>query len=294
MSKARPLLIHLALGLAGWGIATALSPLFPASEKDRAGNSASLPTKTDRDRIAVKGGRQILARLSARSPREQKSEPTVHSFRSIDEDAGRATEELINAPPGSVSPSDLIREEVLLYHLRSVINGEHGPDLAYAFRNGRMDALEIRDLLAAQFPDHATHTGFLRALYLELSQHDPLRAEVLMDSLPAEDIDDLKYHNMMVLPDTLAPRHCYQLLASIPPSENPNEIQLRSLVVRSVASDYLDRYRSDFIHFVEQLPPGEDRNLTLRELSKVYEKSNPAEAARLRTLTEVLHGIDVE
>ena len=280
MSKARPLLIHLALGLAGWGIATALSPHFQSSADLSEGKSHTLPTKTDRPRLDVPGGQQILARLSTKSDPDPEPDPFAHSSST---DAQPKSGDPISADP-----------HILWGRLVSIIHGDHGPDLAYAFRHGRMDALEIRDLLAAEYPGYSQDLAFLSAIYHHLAPYDPLRAEVLLDSFPEKQAIGMKYDITDIPIEDPGPEQCYRIFASIPRSENPADIERHRGFVTDCARGYLDLYESDFTHFVEQLPPGQDRDLSLQVIAKAYETSSPAEAARLRALTQVLDGLDGE
>ncbi len=299
MAKARSALVHLALGLAGWGIATLLSPLVPVGKKDHAEESATLPSKTPRPRLDVPGGRQILARLMTRRDSGEALQRPEWETASLDarieeefEDRDvheTATLKRITDPEKAY----LAKADILVSRdLDSLINGKNGPDLAYAFRHGRMDALEIRDLLAARLPDHATHPAFLRTIYRELVDHDPLRAEVLLEDVPQPKAIQMKYDALDHIAEDFGPEQYFRFLASIPYSEDPTESRQRRRLHRKKAVIYLSLYESDFTRFVEQQAPGPDRDFNLEIIAKAHETSSPAEAVRVRRLTKVLQGLD--
>ena len=270
MSKARPLLIHLALGLAGWGIATALSPNFKKSERENAETSATLPTKISRPRLDLIAGDHLLDRLVRENPLPERRASVGWVRSSLRERIDYLADER------GLSPDDpFLRQEAErlifqdLHHLLQS-SSEETPDYIYAFKHGEMEALDVLEAVAALLPEQALHPGFSKSLYQVLFREDPDRAESLLSGYPPDDVTALKTTFLSPRNESLDPDLFFKLMHSLQPPRDLSEAAARQEIWNDRSSTYLMRYPESYPNWVLSLPAGPDRDSALHALEQAY------------------------
>jgi hypothetical protein len=142
--------------------------------------------------------------------------------------------------------------------LRDYLEGERGPDLTHAFRNGRLEAGALYDSLAAHLPGAAGDHTLRRVLFDNLAPLDPVRAAALLAPLSEEEAAQKKGSLVVARTSVFTPDTAYALLSSIPASGDSARWE-REYAWSQVTSGFLERYGSDYLPWVEQLPAGRDR-----------------------------------
>lgn len=304
----KSLLLHLLAVAAGWGIVTALRTSSPAQASPAGRHSSSAPTKAARTRPAtdIAAGQKLLQRLAAKLPRTAEEEdpfglPQKQPPRSKLSLAESYTFALgaasIDPARANSSFADLnATDQDLCYDiLLSVLNLEShgGRDLTHAFLHGRLGAMEIYQQFAAELPGPASSDLLRRTLYDSLVRIDPMRAAPLLDSLSKEHAIGVKYwaarqHGRDFTPDALA-----SLMATIPaPADPATSIPRQSVWLRQTPEFY-ENYGSDYLHWVEKLPAGVDRDWAAVALLLRLRDGDPASYNRIRaviTNPRMLHG----
>jgi hypothetical protein len=176
--------------------------------------------------------------------------------------------------------------------LEARLNGEHGPDLAYAFRHGRVDAPELYESLALQLPGAATNEALRIALYRHLAPLNPARAASLLDSLSEDAATDLKFETASLPQSPLTPDTTFGLLSSIPePTENSGIFRRQSAWDRATHG-FQESSGSDLLHWVEQLPAGADRDCAAVALMVDFRESDLPGYRRMRALVSDARRLD--
>lgn len=275
MGKSKAVLLHLLAVAAGWGIVAALRPVVGSwlSGGGDAAAESRAPSKTGRIRSTaeIAAGQKILQRFTdsrLKYPPHSPPGPEL-SFEELLDKARRGA----GFDPAAKAPSrdgwnrskeETNAAEEYYHHLDGLLsahlNGEHGPDLAHAFRHGRLDAGTLHDSLAVHLPGPAADGTLRRALYRELAPHDPARAAALLQPLPADVATDTKYESLGYSPSALSPDTAFAVLSSIPPPSNIYEMQPHQASWESVTEIFHRKYGSDYHVWLEQLPAGTARD----------------------------------
>jgi hypothetical protein len=270
----KAVVLHLLAVAAGWGIVVALrSDVSAAPALGAVAVERSLPTKSVRTRppAEVAAGKKILQRLMTElpsSPDDFGAEASVsfaETLSALLRKAGfdpAAPAPLRHFDSGSPhnDPDALEYHDRLRVALESELDGSRGPDLAHAFRHGRVDAVALYDSLAAAMPGAAANDALRLALYDQLAPLDPVRAAALLQPLSADAATGIKYESFKQHRDAYLPDAAYALLSSIPTPADASAMIPRQSAWLGVTPEYLQTYGSDYLHWVEQLPAGTDRD----------------------------------
>lgn len=286
MTNPRVSLLHLACGLAGWGVVTGLRPLVTAPSHSLEAVEAVTPAKTNRQRLNAAGGQRVLERLSRGMP------PEVFGgyYQTLNGDSLP----LSAFSHFSAVEIEILREETIIRSVDQHLRSFDGTDLEYAFRHGRINAQQIHDLLAGRMPGDAEKPVFRSAIYKRLAVLDPVAAEVLLTPYSVEDATDLKHDAISSFlwsnPSnrlTKSPAEgLLSLVRSISRSDNPAiNGQLQNSWELAVQF-YHDRYGSDFLEWVEQLPSGSARDQATASLLRRMDYADADEFNRLRGLIQ--------
>jgi hypothetical protein len=305
MGKA--LLLHLLAIAAGWGIVTVLGPVVSdggidgqVAGESRASAKTTARTLTPAD---VAAGQKLLQRVTAALPKEaiEADLGPMRSFEELIDESRRLAgfDPAAPAPPWydeSRSPEDdaAAREyQVLLSQLLGArLNGEHGPDLAHAFRHGRVDAPALYESLARHLPGAAKNEALRIALYRHLAPLDPARASALLHALSEDAATDLKFETASHPQSPLTPDTTFALLSSIPPPTEDSGMFRRQSAWDRVSLGFQETYGSDFMHWVEQLPAGADRDCAAVALMVDFRESDLSGYRRMRALVTDTRRLD--
>jgi hypothetical protein len=174
------ILLHLAAALAGWGIVQWQQRESSATEQPVASGKSSIRKAFDRE-----AGEALLRRLVPALAPAPPAEVVRHQG---------TLEERLSDPPdldpfseNANEHSDGVITGYLRGEIRDILFGTGGPDLAYAYFHGRMEAPQVLDTLRKIFPDLAKEKHFAAAVFIELLPVDPVRAVVLLDGLSPEE-----------------------------------------------------------------------------------------------------------
>jgi len=306
MGKALPL--HLLAVAAGWGIVAMLAPVVPgawiggqqAPVESRAPAKSSIRTLSPADTAA---GQKLLQRVTAALARDA-IEAGLGPMRSFEEliDESRRLAGFDPAAPAPLGYDESRTPEgdasAREYHvllsglLEARLNGEHGPDLAYAFRHGRVDAPALYESLALQLPGAATNEALRIALYRHLAPLDPARAASLLDALSGDAATDLKFETASLPQSPLTPDTTFALLSSIPQPTEVSGVFRRQSAWDRATHGFQESSGSDFLHWVEQLPAGADRDCAAVALMVDFRESDLPGYRRMRALVTDARRLD--
>ena len=307
MGKGIVLLLHLLAVVAGWGMVAGLRPVLAGwTENGWAALENPLPGKSGARVLTadeVAAGRTLLEDTEAKRLNYAYGQDAPGPELSIEELIDRefrrrGIDPAAPAPKsgdedGSGKEAVEAREyhQVLAQFLDKHLNGEHGPDLAYGFLHGRVDAVAIYDSLATRLPGAAVDHTLRRALYRQLAPLGPVRAEALLEPLSEAEATALKHElirppRMLFAPARadLAPDNAYELLSSMPAPAGDSERLQRELSWIRVTEDSLETYGSDYLHWVEALPAGPGRDQASAGLLACLKDEDPASYRRIRLL----------
>lgn len=274
MGKGKALILHLIAIAAGWGIVTALRPVvdsWQAGEEAAAESIAPSKTSRLRSNAEVAAGQKLLQRLTEARQEDSAAAdpgPTLSLQQLIDESRRIAGFDPAEpAPPWNdegksedETAATWEYQRLLSDLLDSYLNGSHGPDLAHAFRRGRLDAVALYDTLAVHLPGAATNDTLRRILYQELALLDPVRAAALLDSLPEKEATAAKYQTFSDGMGGYTPDTVFALLSTVPaPADGSGDANRQSIGIES-ALHFPQIWGSDFLPWVEQLPAGSYRD----------------------------------
>jgi hypothetical protein len=300
MGKGKALLLHLLAVVAGWGMVAGLRPVVGSwAENRRDAEETPAPAKSGtRTRTAgeVAAGRELLLGIEAQQRLHPQPfippSPEVPIEELIDKELRRrGIDPAAPAPTladGGGSGEDAVAaaeyHQVLAHFLDLHLNGEHGPDLAHAFRQGRMDALAIYDLLAAHLPGVAADHTLRCALYRELAPRDPVRAEALLAPMTEAEAMQVKYQVIEQPSSPLTPDATFALLASVSAPTDFHSRVRRVLAWATVTESFLPEFGSDYLDWLEQLPAGVDRDFAGFAVAQRLPNDDLASHQRLRVL----------
>lgn len=284
MDKARSVLVHLALVVTGWAVAALLTPrLFPV-ESDASPELPNLPAKTDRPRLDASGGQRLITRLTQQGETGENGRWPGWDVTSIKERM-----RLVQAGQGEPPPSDEESKRSAVAFMVSdvrniIIHGLNGPSIGYAFRHGRLGALEIRKMIAAQFPEHASLRHFDEVLCETLASYNPVGVEPLLEILPPKVAAQVRKRILANGFGDTRPDDYHAFIASCLSKEGAADLDLQSTWDHAMVFHYLPEFATGLTGWVENLPPGAQRDAALESLAKRYHASNPVESGRLRKL----------
>ncbi len=276
--------LHLACGLAGWGIVTALFPAAAPTAGVPASGKAAAPAKSTSSPAAHRESSAILQRLRQGLVVHEPTEASAPPFSSLD----RRLEQLLRRKDiASLDPA-AAREralcEILIDDLKALLHGGRRPDLTSAFRRGEKDASDLLREVTTLLPDPAAAPALRQALYTVLAPLDPLRAEALLDPIPDDKLHRLRYAQLSADSLHLSPDAFLSVLRTLPEPADPATRRARIIAWEARTRAWASTCRDDYHHWVESLPPGLDRDLALAPLVGHLKKQRPDEADRLRQL----------
>lgn len=279
MGKGKAVLLHLLAVAAGWGIVAVLRPVVGSWQRGgEAAAESRAPSKTSRVRSTaeIAAGQKLLQRYTdaqaAVRPGGTLPNPGPElSLRDMVDSFRRDTGFDPAAPAPSrndeIQQSEEERDAFANYHmilggvLGAYLEGNFGPDLAHAFRVGRLDAGTLYDSLAAHLPGAAADHTLRRALYDELAPLDPVRAATLLQPMPEDEATRKKYETLSAAQaSALSPEASFAIFSTIPKAEvgswlNPNRATWTEATY-AFASDF----GTDYLPWLEQLPAGTHRD----------------------------------
>lgn len=286
MGKGKAVLLHLLAVAAGWGIVAALRPAAFAQPANGEGTAPAkrISQVSVPDRPA---GERILKRLSAGDSLPEVS----YGDSALAERYAEALQD-IGIDPATFSASysgfkptrkDLCYS-ILQSFLASSLDWHEGRDLRHAFRHGRMEAMEIHDLFAAELPLLAGTDLIRRSLYDQISDLDPIRAAILLETLPEERATGAKYWAARSYMTGFTPASFLALMRSLPQPEGDKADDRRQTAWRKRTVLFLERYGREYFNWVEQLPPGADRDAAAAALLGYLDPGDPVLVNRVRGL----------
>jgi hypothetical protein len=304
MGNGKAVLLYLLAVAAGWGIVAALIPVVGSWQRDgsEAAAESHAPSKTGRIRSTAEmaAGQKLLQRLTDASkadhPVGANSDPGPElSLRDLVDTFVKESgfDPAARGPSLSSDDESLSAEEQIAsveYNtnlhrlLETYLGGEHGPDSTHAFLLGRLDAGAIYDSLAAHLPGAAADHTLRRALYNQLAPVDPGRAAALLATLSDEEAAQWKRDLFAIRSSAFTPDTAFALLSSTPPSGDPVAVEMQAAAWNVATREFLERYRSDYLPWVEQLSAGPLREEAAAALLHSLEKDDLAGYRRIRAL----------
>jgi hypothetical protein len=302
MGKGKAVLLHLLAVAAGWGIVAALRPVV-GSWQSGGGEVAAesrAPSKTGRVRSTaeIAAGEKLLQSFTAASKADPPggSDAVQGHGLSLRDLVFRVARESGFDPAAPAPSKDGIgeseeeRHAFASYHmmlrglLRYCLEGEVGPDLAHAYRVGRLEAGALYDSLAAHLPGAAADQTLRRALYFQLAPLDPVRAADLLAPLSEDEAAEMKCNLVVGGKRAVTPDTAFALLSSIPATGNAAGIERRESAWSLATREFLRRYGSDYLPWVEELPAGPDREEAAAALLGRLEEDDLPGYRRIRAL----------
>lgn len=295
----KALLLHLLAVATGWGIVAALAPVVPAgwiggqiAAESRAPAKSGVRTLTPADTAA---GKELLERVTAALPKEA-IEANLGPTLSPEEFFEKARQ-VFGFDPAAPAPPwhDQSRtpeqeaatreyQDLLVKVLGGYWNGSYGPDLAHAFRHGRVDALALYESVARHLPGPAANDSLRIAAFHDLALLDSVRAATLLQPLSDSAAVAVKYEVLRKNPSAFTPDTAFALLSSIPPPADDSAAALRRDAWLTIAEKFHWAYGSDYLRWLEQLPAGVDRDCAAVALmAHLLEKDLPG-YPRIRAL----------
>lgn len=283
MDKARSVLVHLALVVTGWAVGTLLTPRLVPVDSDATPEPPNLPAKTDRPRLDASGGKRLIARLMPQREPGDNGRWPGWDVTSINERMRIARAGQGQPPP---SEEDYRRDAAAFMHtdLGNIIDGVNGPSIGYAFQHGRLGAIEIRKMIVDQFPEHAGFPHFDAALCQMLATRNPVGVEPLLEIFSPKDEAQVRKNILVNGLGEIRPDDFHAFVASSLSKERAADLDLQSTWDHAMVFRYLPEFATGLTGWVENLPPGVQRDAALESLAKRYHASNPVESGRLRKL----------
>jgi hypothetical protein len=289
------ILLHLAAALAGWGIVQSLRLSFSDQSPHGEGIAThSAPAGKFRATVPADrpAGEMLLKRLAAGD-----SLPEVnYGDSALAERYAEALED-IGIDPATFSSSypgfDPTRKDlcysILQISLSSSLDwhgGHDGRDLRHAFRHGRMEAMEIHDIFAAELPILAGTDLIRRSLYDQIADQDPDRAEVLLEPLAVAEAAGVRLWAARAFASGFTLESFLALMRNHPEPEGDEGNGGRRDAWRDRTPSFLERHGGEYLRWVEQLPPGADRDAAAAALLDYLDPGDPALVTRFRSLIE--------
>ena len=177
----------------------------------------------------------------------------------------------LSAPPSSIAMMDVTR----------LLNGER--DLLYAFRTGQMNAQQMWEAVAAGTPELAfEYPGELREhLFRELSEDNAAEAMKLLKEMPPAERYELALLTSRTHFNDVEPPKFLELLEQVP-SDTPELWEGRLDAWNRRGFTNHERLQDGYVEWVQELPPGLDREMALYSLARAVDASNPQLAKDLR------------
>ena len=270
------ILLHLAAALAGWGIARPLLPPAPDATEAIAPGKASAREARDRE-----AGEKLLRRLVPDLAPAPPAEIVRHEG-TLEERVKKVIEENPSASDAAaLFPVDYVR--CLQEEIDDTMHGVNGPELSYAFLNGRMEASQVLDTLGRIFPDLARENQFPKAVFLELLPVDPVRAVVLLDGLSPEERSSWLADSSLHITGIDRPDLALAILnLDFAIAAGTNASYLRNNADFSSRHFFHDSMGHDYIDWILAQPPSKGRELMLGHLVSHLEGEDPAAAVSLK------------
>jgi hypothetical protein len=287
------ILLHLAAALAGWGIVKSLRPSFPDQSPDGEG-IATHSAPAGRLRAVVPAdrpaGELLLKRLAAGDslPEVEYGEPRsmAEKYAEALQDIGIDPVTFSSSYPGFDPTRKDLCYSILQNFLASSLEWHDGRDLRYAFRHGRMEAMEIHDIFAAELPILAGTDLIRRSLYDLIADQDPDRAEVLLEPLAEAEAAGARLWAARAFASGFTLESFLALMRNLPEPEEDEGNGGRRDAWRDRTPSFLERHGGEYLRWVEQLPPGADRDAAAAALLDYLDPGDPALVTRFRSLIE--------
>ncbi len=159
----------------------------------------------------------------------------------------------------------------------------NGRDWRYEFHHG---VSSLDDVVKAVneglpgVPDEA-RDGLNIALFRHLVEENSQKAMALLDSLPEEKRRAALFDSTWTCFVNNNPDDFLRHLSSLPEPETAKEKDERTKGWNWKARGCLDRYGDDYVEWVQQMPPGLDRDTAMNSLIWATREQNPKEARKL-------------
>ncbi len=165
-----------------------------------------------------------------------------------------------------------------------IVGGTGAPSFGYAFRHGRLGALEIRDQLSAQFPDYARRPDFDYAVCKALAPYNPVGIAPLVEALSPHYADDVMNHICSNGFGEIPPDVYARFMDSVMFADGMSTADLQRHWDQVMAHVFIPEYGTGLTGWLEMHPAGRQRDAALGALARRYQAGNPEESARLRGL----------
>lgn len=291
MGKGRVLLLHLLAVAAGWGMAAALRPAASAQSATGDGTAPTAPKKRI-SQVSVPdrpAGEQILKRLSAGDSLPEVSyreSALAEQYAEALQDIGIDPATFAASYPGFDPTRKDLCYSILQNFLASRLEWYAGRDLRHAFRHGRIEAMEIHDLFAAELPLLAGTDLIRLSLYDQIADLDPARAAILLETLPEERATGAKYWAARSYLTGFTPDSFLALMRTIPAPKGDGGKQRSREAWRKRMPLFIERHGSEYFRWLEQLPAGADRDAAGAALLEYLDPGDTTLIGRIRGLID--------
>ncbi|MES2661083.1 MAG: hypothetical protein V4689_20845 [Verrucomicrobiota bacterium] len=189
-------------------------------------------------------------------------------------EARRATE------GNEVKPRESIINELVGGDVTNLL--EKGRDWRYEFRHGRASLDDIQSAVRGEVPiPPEAEEAVLVTLYRHLSEEDPARALPLLEGVSEERRRAALFEFTWTNHGDVEPDTFLRFLADVPEPVTAQEIDFRTKGWNWKARGFLARYGDDYVEWVQQMPPGIDKDTAMNSLVWATREQNPAKAREL-------------
>ena len=156
-------------------------------------------------------------------------------------------------------------------------------DWAHAFRTGEATAQEVLDTISAGTPDlaKAEPDAIREQVFRNLAEENPTRAMELLENLPEAERDQLALFTSRSHFDSVEPHKFLELLEQVP-ADTPEQWEGRLDAWNRRGFTNHERLQDGYVEWIQQLPPGIDREMGLYSLARAVDAGNPELAIELR------------
>lgn len=156
-------------------------------------------------------------------------------------------------------------------------------DWGNAFRNGQATAQEILDHIYAGTPELAKlEPDAIRELvFRELAEENPAQAMALLKDLPEAERDELALLTSRSHFENVEPHKFLEMIQQVP-VDTPAQWEGRLDAWNRRGFTNHERLQDGYVEWIQQLPPGIDREMGLYSLARAVDAGNPELARQLR------------
>ncbi|WP_367871775.1 hypothetical protein [Luteolibacter sp. Populi] len=156
-------------------------------------------------------------------------------------------------------------------------------DWAFAFRHGQATAQEVLDAVRAGTPEIAEkEPEALRTwVFRELAEENPAEAMKLLKDLPEAQRSEMALTYSRLHFNDVAPAKFLEMMQQVPADTAEQwEGRLDAWNARGYTNH--ERLKEGYVEWVQDLPPGIDREMGLYSLARAVQAANPELAVKLR------------